>query len=83
VKYASITTDTGGRLTDDSTLCVDGQTTPVPTRAEVGGRFAPRRIVEALAERGYQPATNYYADLQPHDADGYLNIAIVPLDGAP
>lgn len=77
--YARITTRPEGGLTDDSTLTIDGHTTPVPQRAEVGGRLAPLRIVEALATRGYRPATDYYADLgEQHD--GYFDMAVTPIE---
>ncbi len=80
--YARITTDADGRICDESTLTIDGHTTPIPQRAEFGGRMAPRRIIEALAARGYQPATNYYDDLINTAAGyegGYFDMAIAPL----
>lgn len=76
--YARITTCPEGRLADDSTLTVDGHTTPIPQRAEVGGRIAPRRIIEAPAARGYRPATNYHDDLGETDPGGWFDIAVVP-----
>lgn len=64
------TTDPDGRLTDDSTLEVDGHTYPIPARTDRGGQFAPIRIAEALRAAGYKAATDYYGDLGTCDGRG-------------
>lgn len=77
---ARLTTDLHGRLTDESTITVDGRTYPVPARVDsLAGRLAPARIVQALRDAGWKPATNYYNDLDKHAADGYTDIAVEPI----
>ncbi|GAA0494211.1 hypothetical protein Ade02nite_20550 [Paractinoplanes deccanensis] len=66
-----------GNLKDGGTLTVEGVTYEIPDRAQRGGRFAPRRIIEALEAAGYKPATNYYGDLSKPNADGVYEIQVV------
>lgn len=74
MQVATITVDAQGRLTEDSTLTIDGVTTLIPAHSG-GGWLAPRRIADALAARGYRPATDYYSDLDG-PRDGVLTIYI-------
>lgn len=76
MRVATITVDAQGRLTEDSTLTIDGVTTLIPAHSG-GGWLAPRRIADALAARGYRPATDYYSDLDG-PRDGVLTIAVCP-----
>ncbi len=71
-----VTTDTEGRLTEDSTLTYGSTTIPVPERGTT--RMAPHRIIAALKLAGLRPATNYYDDLS--DGDGYVDIAVRPAE---
>lgn len=74
MQVATITVDSQGRLTEDSTLTIDGVTTLIPAHSG-GGWLAPRRIADALAARGYRPATDYYSDLDG-PRDGVLTIVV-------
>lgn len=74
MQVATITVDAQGRLTEDSTLTIDGVTTLIPAHSG-GGWLAPRRIADALAARGYRPATDYYSDLSG-PRDGVLTIVV-------
>lgn len=48
MQVATITVDAQGRLTEDSTLTIDGVTTLIPAHSG-GGWLAPRRIADAQA----------------------------------
>jgi hypothetical protein len=77
---ATITTDTDGRLTADSTCTIEGRTVAVPERVPCCGRLAPSRITAAIQELGYTTASlggpRYYGTLTQHD--GYVTVAVVP-----
>jgi hypothetical protein len=66
-----------GNLKDGGTITIDGAVYDIPDYAKVGGRMAPRRIVEALEAAGYRPATDYYSDLGEPNADGVFEIRVV------
>lgn len=72
---ATITVDADGRLTDDSTLIIDGTTHPIPARTGHAGTLAPARICQAIADAGYRPATTYYDDLAQHV--GHVTVDVV------
>lgn len=78
---ATITTDRDGRLTDESTLTVNGVTMPVPSHTSNAGRLAAARILKALADAGYRPANGYYTDLDSSH-DGYVTVNVVPKEGS-
>jgi len=76
---ATITTDPDGRLTDDSTCTINGQTVPVPLRVPHAGRVAPARIVAAIQELGYTTiaadgSSLYYGTLRRFD--GCVTVAV-------
>lgn len=66
-----------GNLKDGGTITIDGVAYDIPDYAEVGGRMAPRRIIETLEAAGYRPATDYYSDLGEANADGLFEIRLV------
>lgn len=66
--YAYVSTRNGG-ITDDSTLTVGIQVVQVFQRTQTGGLLASRRILETLAELGYEPDGDYYDCLET-SADG-------------
>lgn len=66
-----------GNLQHGGTITVEGVTYDIPDYAKVGGRLAPRRIVETLEAAGYKPATDYYSDLGKPDAKGRFEIRVV------
>jgi hypothetical protein len=66
-----------GNLKDGGTITVEGVTYDIPDKAKVGGRLAPRRILETLEAAGYKPATGYYSDLGKPDANGLFEIQVV------
>jgi hypothetical protein len=51
--YAEVTL-TNGRVTDDSTVTVEGKTVNLMTRTANAGRAAPARIGQTLASIGYR-----------------------------
>lgn len=51
---AWVTVDDRGRVRDDSTVTVDGQTWPIPARTELAGVLAPIRIAHALRDHGWR-----------------------------
>lgn len=66
-----------GNLKDGGTITIEGVVYDIPDYAKVGGRLAPRRIVETLQAAGYRPATDYYSDLGVPNADGRFEIRLV------
>jgi hypothetical protein len=70
---ATVTTTSDGKLTDDSTCTINGQTIPVPTRVDGGGRLAPARIFAAVKALGYT-TVDYYDTLRQYD--GCVTIAV-------
>ena len=66
-----------GNLKDGGTLTVDGVTYDIPDHAQIGGRLAPRRIVETLEAAGYKPATDYHSDLGEPNARGVFELRVV------
>lgn len=61
---AFFTSSNGKRIDPDSTCTIDGVTQPVPERGLAGYRVAPMRMWAALAQRGYEPATDHYSDMR-------------------
>jgi hypothetical protein len=66
-----------GNLKDGGTITIEGAVYDIPDYAQVGGRLAPRRIVETLEAAGYRPATDYYSDLGEPDTNGVFEIRLV------
>ena len=66
-----------GNLKDACTITIEGVVYDIPDYAKVGGRLAPRRIVETLQAAGYRPATDYYTDLGEPNTDGVCEIRLV------
>ncbi|MEU1761242.1 hypothetical protein [Micromonospora sp. NPDC005652] len=54
----------GQRIDPDSTCTIGGESRPVPERGLSGYRIAVHRMWAALAQRGYEPATNHYDDMR-------------------
>lgn len=66
-----------GNLKDGGTITVEGVTYDIPDYAKVGGRLAPRRIIETLETAGYKPATDYRSDLGEPDENGLFEMRVV------
>lgn len=68
-----------GRLTEDSTITIEGATYDIPERGWYGpdrkpSRAAPHRISAALESADYQRA---YSDLSGPDENGVFEIQVV------
>jgi hypothetical protein len=68
-----------GNLQDGCTITIEGTVYHIPDYATIGGRLAPRRIIETLQAAGYGPATDYYSDLGEPSTDGVFEIRLVRL----
>jgi hypothetical protein len=82
---AVVTTDDTSHLTADSTLTVDGVTIPIPARVPnpLGGDgttpLAPHRILAALTELGYRPATRTWRHEDALRGTSGLAFLVTPL----
>lgn len=72
---ATITLEPDGRLGDDATLTIQGETTLIPARHSGGGILAPRRILEAIDARGYR-AVKFWDNMRDHD--GFCTVVVAP-----
>lgn len=66
-----------GQLTPESTVTVGESSWPVPERTEGFGVYAPARLAEALAQRGYRRVVGGENVM---DGDGFCRVPVKPIE---
>lgn len=85
MKYARVTVDTNGRITQDSTLTLDDKTVPIPEQVPLGkgdhySCAAPHRIGRVLVDEfGYKFASDFRDNIIDRKAAGYQLIPVEEL----